>query len=101
MDAPGTYSASRRTRTAHAGNRGGWLCGCRWRAGRNGGCGGAPGRHMRQEAPHKLILGQRHGLEAARAFYAVVFVSKGDAVRVGADPGSSDAAATTPATAPT
>jgi hypothetical protein len=24
MDAPATYSASRRTRTAHAGNRGGW-----------------------------------------------------------------------------
>ena len=36
----------------------------RWRAGRNGGCGGSPGQDMEQEAPDELVGGERHGCVA-------------------------------------
>ena len=45
----------------------------------------ALGRHMHQEAPDKLMRGQRHGLEAAQPLNAVVFVGEGDAGRVRPD----------------
>jgi hypothetical protein len=42
------------------------------------------GWHAHQKAADELVRGQRHGLEAAWAFDAVILLGEGDAVCTGA-----------------